>query len=124
MHAVVDIAILGAGAMGSLFGGLLAEAGHRVTLVDIDDAHLDAIRSEGLRLTTDTGTRVVNNLRVSRPEHVSVAPELLLVFTKTMHTEAALASVQSFLGRILRCCRCRTGWATSNGLRGMSHVNE
>ena len=98
MHAVVDIAILGAGAMGSLFGGLLAEAGHRVTLVDIDDAHLDAIRSEGLRLTTDTGTRVVNNLRVSRPEHVSVAPELLLVFTKTMHTEAALASVQSFLG--------------------------
>jgi ketopantoate reductase len=27
----MHIAILGAGAMGSLFGGLLAEAGHRVT---------------------------------------------------------------------------------------------
>jgi ketopantoate reductase len=29
----MHIAILGAGAMGSLFGGLLAEAGHCVTLL-------------------------------------------------------------------------------------------
>jgi 2-dehydropantoate 2-reductase len=98
MLQALDIAILGAGAMGSLFGGVLAEAGHRVTLVDIDDAHLDAIRREGLRLTTDTASRIVSNLRVSRPEHAGPAPELLIVFTKTMHTEAALTSAQALLG--------------------------
>ncbi len=37
------IAMLGAGAMGSLFGGLLAECGHDVTLVDVNAAHVDAI---------------------------------------------------------------------------------
>jgi 2-dehydropantoate 2-reductase len=98
MLQALDIAILGAGAMGSLFGGLLAEADHRVTLVDIDDTHLDAIRREGLHLTTDTGSRVVSNLCVSRPEQVAAAPQLLIVFTKTMHTEAALASAQALLG--------------------------
>ncbi len=94
----LDIAILGAGAMGSLFGGLLAEAGHRVTLVDIDEAHLGAIRSEGLRVTTDAGSRVIGKLRVGRPEQAEAAPELLIVFTKTQHTDAALASARGLLG--------------------------
>ncbi|MFD1561214.1 ketopantoate reductase family protein [Paraburkholderia silviterrae] len=94
----MKIAILGAGAMGSLFGGLLAEAGHDVTLVDIDDAHLDAIRRDGLSLVTDAGERVVRNLRACRPEQAAHAPELLIVFTKTMHTEAALAASRALLG--------------------------
>ena len=98
MVDALDIAILGAGAMGSLFGGLLAEAGHRVTLVDIDDAHLDAIRRDGLRLSTDSGSRVVGNLRACRPEQAGPAPQLLIVFTKTMHTEAALESARALLG--------------------------
>lgn len=49
------IAMLGAGAMGSLFGGLLAECGHDVTLVDVNAAHVDAIARDGLRLDTDRG---------------------------------------------------------------------
>ncbi len=98
MHEAMEIAILGAGAMGSLFGGLLAEAGHDVTLLDIDDAHLDAIRRDGLRLATDTGERVVTKLHVSRPEAAQRAPELLIVFTKTMHTEAALDAARALIG--------------------------
>lgn len=98
MHEAMEIAILGAGAMGSLFGGLLAEAGHDVTLVDIDEAHLEAIRRDGLRLATDTGERVVTKLRAVRPEAAERAPELLIVFTKTMHTEAALDAVRALIG--------------------------
>ncbi|WP_346777925.1 2-dehydropantoate 2-reductase [Paraburkholderia sp. Ac-20340] len=94
----MDVAILGAGAMGSLFGGLLAEAGHDVTLVDIDDAHLEAIRRDGLRMATDAGERVVTKLHVCRPEAAQRAPELLIVFTKTMHTEAALAAASALIG--------------------------
>jgi ketopantoate reductase len=40
-------AIMGAGAMGSLFGGLLALSGEDVWLVDIWKDHIDAIRSNG-----------------------------------------------------------------------------
>jgi 2-dehydropantoate 2-reductase len=94
----MKIAILGAGAMGSLFGGLLAEAGQQVTLLDINDAHLGAIAAHGLRLETDTGDRRIRNLQAVRPSQATAVPDLLIVFTKSMHTRAALASVRQRIG--------------------------
>lgn len=94
----MTIAILGAGAMGSLFGGLLAEADQHVTLLDINDAHLHAIAEHGLRLETDGGDRHVRNLHAVRPGEATEVPDLLIVFTKAMHTRAALASVRHLIG--------------------------
>ena len=51
------VAVLGAGAMGSLFGGSLFEGGADVTLIDLDVAHVEAIRKNGLNLKTDAGER-------------------------------------------------------------------
>ena len=93
----MHIAILGAGAMGSLFGGLLAEAGHRVTLLDVDEAHLLAINENGLRLSTDAGERIVTNLAAMRPEAATQPADLLIVFTKTLHTQAALGAARTVL---------------------------
>ncbi len=93
----MKIAILGAGAMGSLFGGLLAEADQHVTLRDINDAHLHAIAERGLRLETDWGDRHVSNLQALRPGDAADVPDLLIVFTKSMHTRAALASVRHLI---------------------------
>jgi 2-dehydropantoate 2-reductase len=94
----MQIAILGAGAMGSFFGGLLAEAGHAVTLFDVDDAHLAAIRQDGLRISTDVGERVIRNLIALRPEAAAQAADLLIVFTKTLQTTAALEAARAALG--------------------------
>lgn len=94
----MKIAILGAGAMGSLFGGLLAEADQHVTLLDINDAHLQAITTDGLRLETDADDRHVRNLQALRPGDAADMPDLLIVFTKAMHTRAALASVHHLIG--------------------------
>ena len=69
----MKIAILGAGAMGSLFGGLLAERGEAVTLIDVNDAHLDAIRRDGLRIDDDRGERRVRTLHAVRPEAAHAA---------------------------------------------------
>lgn len=93
----MNIAILGAGAMGSLFGGLLAEAGQDVILLDINDAHLNAIRDHGLGLHTDSGDRRIRQLTAIRPEQADKSPDLLIVFTKTLHTEAALSGVRRLL---------------------------
>jgi 2-dehydropantoate 2-reductase len=93
----VNIAILGAGAMGSLFGGLLAEAGHSVSLIDINDAHLAAIRDKGLRLQDESGDRRIRSLAVFRPEQLTELPELLIVFTKTLHTATALRSIRHLI---------------------------
>lgn len=94
----MQIAILGAGAMGSFFGGRLAQAGHAVTLLDIDEAHIDCIRRNGLRLSTDSGEQLVRTLLAQRPEEATQPVEFVIVFTKTMHTEAALAAASAVLG--------------------------
>jgi len=94
----MKISIVGAGAMGSLFGGLLAESGNEVTLIDVNDAHIGAVRTEGLRLATDGGDRQVTALKAVRPEDAAGFPDLLLVFTKTLHTSAALSGVRHLLG--------------------------
>ncbi|KVT61454.1 ketopantoate reductase family protein [Burkholderia ubonensis] len=95
------IAMLGAGAMGSLFGGLLAEAGEDVTLIDVDEAHLDAIRRDGLRIEDDCGERRITTLRAVRPDAAQPARgepfDLLIVFTKSLHTRAALDGVRALL---------------------------
>jgi 2-dehydropantoate 2-reductase len=45
------MAVLGAGAIGSIIGGYLTRAGHKVTLIDPWAAHVDAMRDNGLRIT-------------------------------------------------------------------------
>ena len=55
------IVVIGAGAMGSLFGGMLAEGGLDVTLLDIDEEHVARINSAGLNLVGVGGDRVRQN---------------------------------------------------------------
>lgn len=44
------IIVVGAGAMGSLYGGLLYEHGQDVVLVDVWLDHINAINTNGLQL--------------------------------------------------------------------------
>ncbi|HEV7259505.1 MAG TPA: ketopantoate reductase family protein [Bosea sp. (in: a-proteobacteria)] len=53
------VVIAGAGAMGCLFGGLLAERGLRVTLLARRQEHVAAIRERGLRIVGEGGERHV-----------------------------------------------------------------
>ena len=53
-----SIAVVGAGAVGSFFGAMLARAGHRVVLIG-RPAHVDAIRRDGLQLQMKGSTERV-----------------------------------------------------------------
>lgn len=55
----MKIAVIGAGAMGSIYAGLLADAGNEVHVVDIWQEHIDAIRNHGLRVEGASGDRTV-----------------------------------------------------------------
>lgn len=54
-----SVVVVGAGAMGSVFGGLLAEGGLDVTLVDVWPEHVRAIRERGLRMVGQGGDRII-----------------------------------------------------------------
>jgi 2-dehydropantoate 2-reductase len=59
----VNILVMGAGAMGSVFGGFLADAGHRVVMI-ARKAHADAIMETGLLIDGIWGERRVGSLNV------------------------------------------------------------
>lgn len=50
------IAVIGAGAMGSVIGGLLAKTGNNVSLVDVWREAVEAINEHGLRIEDKTGS--------------------------------------------------------------------
>lgn len=89
----MKIAILGAGALGSVIGGLTAEQGIDVCLLDVNQAHIDAVNQSGLQLDTPDGSRRVA-IAAMRPEQCPPDVELIILLTKIFHTDAALASVQ------------------------------
>ena len=60
----MKVGIVGAGAMGSLFGGLLAEAGAEAWLIDVWEAHVDAVNNNGLQIEREGKTRTVERLRL------------------------------------------------------------
>jgi len=87
------IAILGAGAIGSVLGGLLAKEGHDVTLVGRRE-HVDAIRAHGLRVDGCLGTF---DLTVDAATALGSSPDLALLAVKTQDVQAALRQNRDFL---------------------------
>jgi 2-dehydropantoate 2-reductase len=65
----MNIAILGAGGVGGYFGGILARAGHRVSLL-ARGAHLEALRERGLKVRTPEGSFSVAVEATSDPEEL------------------------------------------------------
>jgi len=89
----LKVMVIGAGAMGSLFGGRLTLAGHEVTLIDVWPEHIEAINSQGLTLNLG-GEIQVARCTATRSEDFSGGPiDLAILFTKAYQSRAALAAV-------------------------------
>ncbi len=86
------ILVIGAGAMGCLFAARIAQSGAQVMLIDVDAARLEAIARDGIALTDDSGTRIVP-LATGTAEQATGPFDLVLLFTKGMHSRAAIRSV-------------------------------
>lgn len=91
------IAVVGAGAMGSLFGGLLAEAGEDVVLVDIWEEHVRAINERGLHIKGVSGDRVVRVRATTKHAEVGVV-DLMLIQVKSYATEKAIRDALPMIG--------------------------
>ena len=82
--------IMGAGAMGGLFGGLLAFSGEDVWLVDIQREQADVIRSVGLTLEEGDKLQIIGVNATHDVTSVGKA-DLVIFFVKTYHTERAVS---------------------------------
>ena len=68
----MKIAVVGVGAMGSVYAGLLADAGNEVWAIDIREDHLNAIREQGLRIEGASGNRIVKQLKAVSYTHLTL----------------------------------------------------
>jgi 2-dehydropantoate 2-reductase len=93
----VKVAVVGAGAMGCLYGAALHRGGAEVVLVDVNAEHIAAINANGLELDTRTGVERLP-LPARRPEELREPVDLVLLFTKTFHTDGALEGVAAAIG--------------------------
>lgn len=92
------VAIMGAGAIGSLVGGLLALGGHRVTLIG-RQAHADAVNERGLTLRLPEGRRTIREglSAVTSCEAITDPQDLVVLAVKGFDTAAALESMRSIV---------------------------
>jgi len=84
----MKIAIVGAGAMGSMTGGLMKEAGEDVRLYSTNKAHIARIRKDGLILEGIGGERAVSIEATDVIEDIGPA-DLIIIFVKSYDTGAA-----------------------------------
>jgi 2-dehydropantoate 2-reductase len=95
--AAVKIAVVGAGAMGSVYAGLLGAAGNEVWAVDLWQEHVDAIRERGLRVEGASGDRTVRIHATTEASEAGEA-ELVILATKAMDVEAAAEAARPLVG--------------------------
>ena len=82
--------VIGAGAVGGTIGGCLFQGGHDVVLV-ARGAHLEALRTHGLRLSTPLGTDVLAIPAAGGAAEVALRrDDVLILATKTQDAEALL----------------------------------
>ena len=94
----MKIAVIGSGAMGCLFGGKLQlQPENDVTLLDAWPAHVEQLSRHGLTMGTDEG-EVVIPIKATLPSEAREAADLVIVFTKSMHTASALETAKAAIG--------------------------
>ncbi|HEY0236499.1 MAG TPA: 2-dehydropantoate 2-reductase [Afipia sp.] len=92
----MNIAVMGAGAVGAYFGGRFARAGHQVTLI-ARASHADAIAQRGgLLLDSSEFSGVIPLKAVSEPSGVQGA-DVILFCVKSSDTETAGAAMRPYL---------------------------
>jgi 2-dehydropantoate 2-reductase len=85
----MKIGIIGAGAMGSLYGGKLAQAGAEVLLYDISRTHVEAVNTSGLNIEELDGKKTVVRLKATVVPADLADADVLLIFVKSSATAAA-----------------------------------
>lgn len=88
------IAVVGVGAMGSVYAALLADAKHDVWAVDVWKDHVDAINAKGLRVEGASGDRVARMHATTNPTDVKDA-DLVIIATKADGVTAAAKAAKA-----------------------------
>ncbi|MDR0355477.1 MAG: 2-dehydropantoate 2-reductase [Deltaproteobacteria bacterium] len=96
----MNIAILGAGAMGSVYGAFLAsQPENEVVLINVWAEHIEAVRQKGLLVVSDGHPdMLIRNAAAAASADGLPPQDLVIVLVKAMATERAMRSGLSLVG--------------------------
>src|SRR3954451_12987074 len=111
----MKVAVVGAGAMGSIFGAGFAEGGNETVLVDVARPLVDRINADGIAIDRKGEVR---NVRVpATTDPASVGPvDLVVFFVKCYHTESAAQGARPLVGDSTLVASLQNGWGNGETL--------
>ncbi|MEK4057030.1 ketopantoate reductase family protein [Paenibacillus sp. FSL F4-0087] len=89
------IAILGAGSLGTIAGAYIAAGGQDVELIDVYQAHVDALNQTGAQITGTTDFQA--KVKAITPDDMSGTYDLVLLLTKQLYNESVLKDLLPYL---------------------------
>ncbi len=109
------IAVVGAGAMGSIFGAALARGGDDVTLVDVAEPLVDKINAEGVTVVRGEERTTTRVAATSDPSSVG-AMDAVVFFVKCYHTASAAELARPLVGAGTAVASLQNGWGNGDVL--------
>ncbi|ADJ16848.1 ketopantoate reductase family protein [Halalkalicoccus jeotgali] len=94
----MNIAVIGAGALGCLFGGRLTESGHDVYLLHYRQAYVDHLNEAGLTIESENDEKTDIAVTATTDANEIGVADLVIVFVKSHQTRDALAEHAACIG--------------------------
>jgi 2-dehydropantoate 2-reductase len=114
----MKIAVVGAGAMGSIFGARFHQAGHETVLVDVAAPLVEKINADGVAIVRGDEERTTRVPATADP--ASVGPVDLVVFcVKCYQTAAAAELARPLVGPETVVASLQNGWGNGDVLAGV-----
>lgn len=95
---MAKVAIVGCGAMGSVYAGLMTDAGHEVHAITLWEDHIAAILEKGLRVEGASGDRTVRLASASSTTEDIGICDLVIIATKSFDVEAGAQAALPLIG--------------------------
>jgi 2-dehydropantoate 2-reductase len=94
----MEIAIVGAGVLGSIFGSLFAGKGFKVTLIEVLEERVRLIEKEGLWMQWPDGERTHSRIAITSNVGMVGVKDLVIIAVKGYHTRSAIQSALPMIG--------------------------
>ena len=111
----MKIAVVGAGAMGSIFGARFHQAGHETVLVDVAQPLVDTINADGVTVIRGDDETVTRLPATTDPGTVGPV-DIVVFFTKCYHTAAAAEGARALVGPDTVIASLQNGWGNGDVL--------
>ena len=90
----MKIAIIGTGAMGSIYAARFSKAGHEVVAIDIWKDHVDLINKNGLLIEGPEGKIIAKNIKASTKILDSIGCDFYIIATKALNLEESVKKLK------------------------------